>query len=121
MAMRRVRANDAAGTAPHDGSHAKQRGATILPLSSTELPDDQIHAYVDRLLDSAERKSVESALRRRPLDRIKAAAYSALNVKLKALFAEPPPVMSEALRELMNRTAERFGVVEDESVLARRG
>ena len=93
--------------------------ATVLPLVPSAVSATQLHAYVDSALDRAGRVRIESQLQQWPLDKVKAASYRSINLKLRVLFGDAPPVMSGTLRELANRTIERFAANEGGPLLKR--
>jgi hypothetical protein len=103
---------------PPVGSH--QGGAVILAFSARGLVGDRIHAYVDRLLSPRAAAEFDDALRHRPFDRVRVAAYRVLNAELNMLFGDQPPAMSAALSALADRTIDRFAD-DEEAPLVRQG
>jgi anti-sigma factor RsiW len=96
------------------------QAAIVVPLVPLEIAASRLHAYVDHALEPTERARIEALLQRRPLERVKAASYRALNVQLRALHGDRPPAMPQRLAELVKRAIDRFAACEDGAPLLRR-
>jgi anti-sigma factor RsiW len=86
---------------------------TTIPVS-----DDDLHAYVDGVLDEARRIEVEALLARDPEAAAKVANWRAQAVALHALF---DPVLDEAPTETMRAAADRLTVARAAANEDRRG
>ena len=80
--------------------------ASIRHQTECLVTDDDLHAYVDAVLEAGQRAAVEARLARDPEARLMALAYRILNVDLHRLFDRDLPPISASL-EALTRELER--------------
>jgi hypothetical protein len=99
--------------AANQGGPCEGDAVVRLPMvrrqSEIDIAGDDLHAYVDAVLDAGHRSAIEARLARDPAAVEAATAYRTINIDLHRLFDRELPPLTQSLEALTRELERRLG------------